>query len=72
LRAERVNPLFTEGIKDNFRLLKCFRPLIAAGASPFVLKQKGPKIQDGKNLLPTWPTPGPVFRRAFTLWNIVL
>jgi hypothetical protein len=32
----------------------------------FCLETKEAKIQDGKNLLPAGPTPGPVFRRAFT------
>jgi hypothetical protein len=31
----------------------------------FCLETKETKIQDGKNLLPAGPTPGPVFRRAF-------
>jgi hypothetical protein len=40
-------------------------PLITAGATTFGLIQNVAKNQDGKNLLPARPAPGPVFRRAF-------
>jgi len=33
----------------------------------FFLDKKVAKNQDGKNLLPARPTPGPVFRQAFAL-----
>ena len=48
-----------------FRLMRYFVPLIAAGATTFGLIQNVAKDQDGKNLLPARPAPGPVFRRAF-------
>ncbi|MHB8207722.1 hypothetical protein, partial [Mucilaginibacter sp.] len=46
-------------------LIKYSVPLIAAGATTFGLIQNVAKDQDGKNLLRSGPTPGPVFRRAF-------
>jgi hypothetical protein len=40
------------------------------GATTFGLIQKVAKDQDGKNLLPTRPTPGPVFRWGLcALWD---
>jgi hypothetical protein len=38
----------------------------------FFLDKKVAKNQDGKNLLPARPVPGPVFRQAFALFGIVL
>jgi hypothetical protein len=40
----------------------------------FFLDKKVAKNQDGKNLLPARPAPGPVFRRAFTrfFWVAIL
>jgi len=41
-------------------------------ASQFSLDGKVAIDQDGKNLQPTRPTPGPVFRRAFARILIIL
>jgi len=38
----------------------------------FFLDKKVAKNQDGKNLLPTRPAPGPVFRRAFARFGFLL
>jgi len=44
------------------------------GGYYFFLDKKVAKNQDGKNLLPTGPAPGPVFRRAFSrfFWIVIL
>ncbi len=36
------------------------------------LDTKEPKSQDGKNLLPARPAPGPVFRRAFARFFFIV
>jgi len=42
-----------------------FSPAHCRGGYYFSPDRKVAKDQDGKNLLPARPTPGPVFRRAF-------
>jgi hypothetical protein len=62
------------GFRRCSRLIRDYVPLIAAGATTFGLIQNVAKDQDGKNLLPASPAPGPVFRQAFAhfLFTVVI
>jgi hypothetical protein len=51
--------------KKYSRLDKLFCPAHCRGGYYFSLDRKVAKDQDGKNLLPARPAPGPVFRQAF-------
>jgi len=53
------------GVWKYFRFDEVFSPAHCRGGYYFSLDRKVAKDQDGKNLLPARPAPGPVFRRAF-------
>jgi hypothetical protein len=58
------------GTVEYFRFNKVFSPAHCRGGYYFFLDKKVAKNQDGKNLLPTKPTPGPVFRQAFARFGV--
>jgi len=60
------------GLGQYFRFNELFCPAHCRGGYFFCLDTKEAKSQDGKNLLPAGPAPGPVFRRAFARAKISL